>query len=628
MIIFDLESDGLLPEMTKVHCLSHLDRDTQEHLIHDPASVTPLEDTLRKLQEADILCGHNVIGFDIPALGKLYPWFAPKGKVRDTMVWARVAYPDVKNQIDFALWRKGKLPGKLIGSHSLKAWGYRLGVNKGDFGETTDWRHWTPEMSTYCKQDVVVTHKLVQHLEKLGIPEECLELEHQVQTIISRQERHGVGFDVAKAQALYREIKGKQEKLLAEIQKNFKPFWTAKASDRLKPFVPKKNNSTMGYIEGAACTRVKLVEFNPGSAQHIYQYLIKHFGWKPTEFTEKSLASPYIQSLTGNEHEPKIDDVILKALPFPEAKPLAEYQMLCKRLGQLSEGKQAWLKKVTPAGRIHGSVNTNGAVSGRMTHFDPNLGQVPNNHAPYGPECRGLFIGDLVGCDAEGLELRCLGHFLARYDGGSFGKAVVEGDKAQGTDAHSMNAKALGCTRDTGKTYIYGLIYGAGMEKLGSILAEDDNYKDFSGSTEKLGRNTHKKLMENFPALKKLTDAVKEVAKTRKWLKGLDGRKVPCRSPHSALNTLLQGAGALVMKKALCILDDALQYCGYTPGTDYEFVLNIHDEFQAERLNPEVGKEFIGQLAKDAITAAGDYYGFRCRLDGEYKLGMSWAETH
>lgn len=347
-------------------------------------------------------------------------------------------------------------------------------------------------------------------------------------------------------------------------------------------------------------TKLKIVEFNPASRDHITNRLIKRYGWNPTVFTDGG--------------KPKVDEKVISNLTYPEVPAILDYLLVDKLLGMLSEGKQAWLKKEMN-GRIYGSVNTGGAVTGRCTHSNPNLAQVPKVGKPFGKECRSLFEPTkgmvLVGCDASGLELRCLAHYMARWDKGAYAKVILEGD------IHSVNQQAAGLpTRDNAKTFIYGFLYGAGDRKIGSIIK----------GTEREGKKLRAKFLRNLPALGNLVTEVKKTAKERGWLRGLDGRRLHVRHMHAALNTLLQSAGALVMKMALVIADWLLQAEGLTPGVDYEFVLNIHDEMQAEVVPHKA--EMVGEILASAIHAAGQFFNFRCPLAGEFKTGANWAETH
>lgn len=591
-MLFDIETNALeLEEITKLHTMTVYDYETDTFTRFDKEEVT---EGVELLAQADVVVGHNIINFDIPVIQKFFPWFQP-AKIVDTLVWTRLVYPDIKD-IDIGLFKKGRIPGELIGRHSLEAWGHRLGEYKDDFGKTTDWQEWSQEMSDYCEQDVRVTKKLFEKLRQKGVSEEALKLEHDVAHIIKRQVDNGFPFDVEKAEALYVKLLSRREELEKKLVDTFGSWYEPDG----EPRVPKVSNRKLGIVKGAAYTKIKLVTFNPASRVHIAKRLQYLYGWEPKEFTPSG--------------QPKVDESVLSELDYPEAKLLAEYMMIQKRIGQLAEGDKAWLKLVKN-GRIHGEVITNGAVTGRMTHNNPNVAQVPAVSVPYGRECRELFKPRdgwvQVGCDASGLELRCLAHYMARYDDGAYAKVLLEGD------IHTENQKAAGLpTRDNAKTFIYAFLYGAGNEKLGSIV----------GGGKNAGARLRRRFLNRLPALKKLTDQVKETAKRRGYLIGLDKRHLKVRSLHSALNTLLQSAGAIIMKKALVILDEDLQAKGFVPGEDYEFLANIHDEWQME-CRPEIAEE-VGKTAAEAIRKAGEYFKFRCPLDGEYKIGKNWAETH
>ena len=598
-VVFDLETNGFVDYLTKIHTVTFCDLDTNEYVTYDRDDTYKIVDIL---QNADEIIGHNIIGFDIPAIQKLYPSFKPKGKVTDTLVLARLAWNDIK-AADLGRVSKGVLESKLIGSHSLKAYGQRLGLLKGSFGEDTDWKEWSQSMSDYCVQDVRVTVALYNKIIEKQLSPQAVELEHKVATIISRQQRYGFLFDIEKANLLYGELVQLKENIHRELLSIF-PIWYS----RVEVKTPDKDTKRVKglpcptyYYKGASFTKLKLNTFNPGSRDHIAYWLKKKYDWKPLEFTPSG--------------KPKIDEQVLVTLEYSEATKLAQYFLLDKRLGQLSEGTQGWLRTVKSDSRIHGSVNTNGAVTGRMTHSSPNVAQVPSASSPYGDRCRELFCvpkgKKLVGCDASGLELRCLAHFMAKYDDGAYAKEILEGD------IHSANQEAAGLpTRNTAKTFIYAFLYGAGDEKIGSIVS--------GGAAE--GKKLKSKFFKKIPAIKKLVDTVQAVSQTKGFLKGLDGRTLPIRSSHAALNVLLQSAGALIMKQSLVILDEDLQSLGYIPGKHYEFVANIHDEFQIE-VNKDIA-EIVGKVAQEAIRKAGDTFEFRCPLDGEFNIGNNWYETH
>jgi DNA polymerase I-like protein with 3'-5' exonuclease and polymerase domains len=452
-------------------------------------------------------------------------------------------------------------------------------------------------MDDYCAQDVEVTTTLWNLLMSKGFSEESIQLEHDVAPIIERQTRYGFLFNQEKARKLEETLVARRSELADKLREAFPP-WEVKDGPL---FIPKRDNKARGYIKGVPVQKYKTLVFNPASRDHIASRLIATHKWKPTQFTDSG--------------KPKVDETTLEGLPYPEIPLLVEYLTVEKRLGQLSEGKQAWFKVVKKDGRIHGRVTQNGAVTGRMTHSNPNVAQVPAVGAPYGAECRELFCvppgKKQVGADASGLELRCLAHFMARWDSGAYAKVILEGD------IHSVNQEAAGLpTRNNAKTFIYAFLYGAGDEKIGSII----------GKGRTAGKALKEKFLKGLPALNSLLVAVKGKAGKHGYLLGLDGRKLHIRSDHAALNTLLQSAGAVVMKKGLVILDRDLQEQGFVPGVHYEFVANVHDEWQVE-CDEDIA-EIVGKAATAAIRKAGDHFGFRCPLDGEYKVGDNWKDCH
>jgi len=322
-IVCDLESNGLLDQLTTIHCLAiHSLDDGAVLSCADQPGYVPIAEGLRIVQAAERSYWHNGINFDIPALRKVYPSFTlDESKVRDTLLMARLRFAHIKES-DFKRWRQHKLPGNLIGRHSLEAWGYRLGLRKGDYGKSTDWAVWTPEMSAYCVGDIAVTVKLVNMLRQQKISPEAIDTEHQLGWYLAQQERNGVPFDMAKATTLAATLAGRRaelESILADVFGS----WEVDC----KPFTPKRDNRTLGYKKGVPVIKKKTITFNPKSRQHIANRLTALYGWQPTEFTESG--------------EPEMNDATLKGLDFPALPELVECLLVSKRLGQLSEGKQA-----------------------------------------------------------------------------------------------------------------------------------------------------------------------------------------------------------------------------------------------------------------------------------------------
>ncbi len=568
-IVLDIETNLA---HDKIHLVVTKDIDTGEVRTWKAASNLP-----EFLKDASLIVMHNGISFDAPVLNRLWKTKIRSSQVYDTLIVSRLLDPSREN------------------GHSLEAWGQTLGFHKIDYAAVWQWMMDRKEayagecfdspidslLEHYCIRDVEVTAKLFVRLSsdvvEKQFSQESVELEHRVAQIISEQERNGFKLDQIYATCLLTDIKSKVAGIYEQMQQRWPPVTVERFSDktgkRLKDSV---------------------VTFNPGSRQQIGERL-KELGWKPKEFTE-----------TG---QPKVDETILANIKIPEAQVIAEYLMLQKRISQI----ESWMEAVGKDGRVHGKVITNGAVTGRMTHSSPNMAQIPNAGSIYGPECRECWTVEdgnvLVGCDASGLELRMLAHYM---EDEAYVRTVCEGSSKDGTDVHTVNQRAAGlATRDNAKTFIYAFLYGAGDAKIGSIV----------GGSAKDGEKLKAKFLAKTPALAKLLGRIKKSA-ARGFCKGLDGRCIWIRSEHAALNSLLQGAGAIVMKKALVLFDDKREANNWP----VKYVANVHDEFQME-CPKEIADE-VGKAARLSIIEAGEFYKLRCPLDGEYKIGRNWRETH
>jgi DNA polymerase I-like protein with 3'-5' exonuclease and polymerase domains len=568
-IVLDIETNLA---HDKIHFVVTKDIDTGEVRTWKAASNLP-----EFLKDASLIVMHNGISFDAPVLNRLWKTKIRSSQVYDTLIVSRLLDPSREN------------------GHSLEAWGNTLGFHKIDYAAVWQWMMDRKEsyagecfdspidslLEHYCIRDVEVTAKLFVRLSsdvvEKQFSQESVELEHRVAQIISEQERNGFKLDQIYATCLLTDIKSKVAGIYEQMQQRWPPVTVERFSDktgkRLKDSV---------------------VTFNPGSRQQIGERL-KELGWKPKEFTE-----------TG---QPKVDETILANIKIPEAQVIAEYLMLQKRISQI----ESWMEAVGKDGRVHGKVITNGAVTGRMTHSSPNMAQIPNAGSIYGPECRECWTVEdgnvLVGCDASGLELRMLAHYMK--DEG-YVRTVCEGSSKDGTDVHTVNQRAAGlASRDNAKTFIYAFLYGAGDAKIGSIV----------GGSARDGTKLKAKFLAQTPSLAKLLERVGRQA-AKGWVPGLDGRRIWVRSEHAALNSLLQGAGAIVMKKALVIFDDKRKANKWP----VKYVANVHDEAQLEC--PKDIAEEVGKAFRQSIIEAGEFYKLRCPLDGEYKIGRNWRETH
>lgn len=574
-VITDIETDGLLDTATKFWCGWIYNSETDEY-----KGYTDINDYWNAINWFGCnnynIVFHNGIRFDAPCLKKLMGsrfLFDPRDCVIDTLVLARLIYANIKDT-DIGLIRSGRLPKALYGSHSLKAYGYRMGELKGTYGEQEDaWDKFTPEMYEYNKQDVVVTLKLFQKLMAKGYPLKAIQLEHDIAWVMAKQERNGFVFDKDQATKLYSELAGKRQVLYENLVSKG-GSWTVYKGDKIY----KRDNAKRGIKAGVPYPQYEEVTFNPNSRQHIAKVLMDR-GWEPTEMTP-----------TG---APKVDEETLKtAKGIDLTEDILEYLLINKRIAQLAEGDNAWLKlmKEDPDGytRIHGSVNPNGAVTGRATHAYPNVAQVPAGRSPYGEECRSLFRVPTgwyeAGIDASGLELRCFAHFLYPYDHGEYVNEILNGD------IHTHNQKMAGLpTRDQAKTMIYCMMYGGGDGKLGEVI----------NGTAKDGKALKERFFNAVPAYKELcSDIERTLITSSEWvggvnkvtwrkrvhpdnsnlsithsILGLDRRVVYVRSPHSALNTLLQSAGALICKKWVCLVEENMRKAGYKHGWDGDFAM-------------------------------------------------------
>ena len=568
----DIETDGI--DATVVWCISVHNIDTDEVTTFAGSCLELFKDWVQR--EADCLIFHNGIAFDVPVLKRLLDVDFSGVKIEDTMVMSQLYKP------------------RLDGGHSLAAWGDRLGFEKGDH---SDWSKMSDEMLEYCIRDTKVTTKLYKYLVNSNLSEDAKELEYQTKKHCSLQEKTGWFFDIKGAIDLLVEINDDLRLAEEEVHKTFVPLPVWQSKTPVKNRFTKRGQRTKHYQ-----TEVDLEchtnddgdygywtypELNLGSRQQVGRHLM-HYGWKPSVFTETGM--------------PKVDESTLKDVDIPEAKIIARYLMLQKRQSQVS----SWVDEYNyDTRRIHSRVHTMGTVTHRMSSSNPNLQQVTASNKEYGKQMRGLFtVPDgkvIVGADLSGLELRCLAHYMK--DPG-YTEEILSGD------IHTANQKAAGLsTRDESKRFIYAYLYGGGDELIGKIC----------GGGMKLGRKIKQQFLSNTPALAVLRKKIEHASK-KGWIRTLDGRRVYVRSPHSALNFLLQSAGSIIAKRAWVIFHSlAYQF-------DYKQLGVIHDEIQIE-CDP-TDAEVIGKLVVQAMEETTDYYKLNCPITGEYKVGKSWDETH
>lgn len=554
-----------------------------------------------------VYVAHNGITFDFQAISDILGFTVTPEQQVDTLVISRLFRPQREN------------------GHSLEAWGVRCKVEKSKF---SDFSKFSLEMLSYCEQDTLVNVHTLNWLEKekeaWGFSSTSIRLEHKVQEIIHRQEKHGFYLDRTRATKLLANTAKRLKEVELEMYKVFVPQPTLDRVMKQK-YKKDKSISPVGmkpaftalkaagmqpseYLLGQDVAYLTLEDFNLGSTKQVAERLIE-IGWQPTNMTPTGL--------------PKIDEDSLApfAAEFPQVGLLSEYLMVRSRNSLATQ----WLDAVDDKGYVHGRVYTMGAITGRFTHQDPNMANVPAVGAPYGEECRGCWtVKDkenyrLVGCDASSLELRMLCHYMEDED---YTQAAVAGD------IHALNMVAFGFCKDPveyakadpkgfkeyrnlSKRLLYAILYGAGDRKVGSIV----------GKSTKQGKELKENLFTGIPKFGKLVRTMVEQSHNG-YVWGIDGRRIWTRSEHGALNTLLQGGGAVVCKLWMCYIHKRAK----AAGLDFQQCVQVHDEYQFEVLKDHT--EAFGLVTKAAMKDVEKFLKMKCPLDSEFKIGLTWAECH
>ena len=422
-------------------------------------------------------------------------------------------------------------------------------------------------------------------MEPLSKLPQWIQMEHEVAQILTNQQDYGWHFDEQSAWELESSLREELQQIEATLRGRFPLIPGAK-------FTPRRDNSTAGYVKGAEFTRLK--DFNPGSRDHIAFILSNYYQWKPTKLTP-----------TG---KPIIDEVVLKEIGSEVSMMFLRLMTIQKQLGFLSSGANAWLKLVTND-RIHHHCSV-ATVSHRCAHRSPNLGQVPSDST-----FRKLFTATpgqvMVGADLSGIELRMLGHYLSRYDGGRYCDILLNGD------IHQVNADAMGVSRREVKTISYAMLYGAGALKIG--LTYDDQLSETKA--KKKGAELQEAFISAIDGYGSLLAAVKKAAE-RGYIKAIDGRQIDVASPHKALNALLQSSSAVIAKRWMLINQETIKSTNIAARQ----LAFIHDELQFD-----CSKEHAEQLSTSLVfsaAAAGEYYNLRIPIGAEAKIGRDWSEVH
>lgn len=568
---FDIECNGLnevtkgkeyVKEADKILCISLYDIDTKQSFLFFDNNISKGIDMLRK---ASLIIGHNIFAYDIPLIERFYGPLnkKPYTEVFDTILVSRLMWPEKMTC---------PLPN---GSHSLKAWGLYLREEKTEYVGT--WDTYNYNMGKYCVQDSVVGAAIYAHqvyLPFLKQYEHAVKLEHEVSDIIRKQVETGFSFSVVEARNLEANLMVEKSIIEDNMRRVFPDITT-------KRFSIKTGKELKENIE----------VFNPGSRQQIASRLTEKYGWVPPE-TEK-----------GN---PQVSEEVLLSLSYPESAILCDYFSKVKLMSQVSD----WIQRaaISRDNKVHGSINTLGAVTGRMTSKEPNMQQVTKDS-----RVRSLFLPSkgrvLVGADLKGLELRMLAHYLHNKDKGIYSSVVCQGD------IHDHNKKAMLLDdREVAKTAIYCFLYGGGDEKFAKTI------NTTTGNARKIKNN----LLTNIPGLKLLIQECKDQSNSDGSVYPFSFRPIPVRKEHAALNTLLQSSGAIVSKVWLTLANKSL--IEKFKESEFSWVANVHDEVQVE-CNKDIAKE-VGAIILKAAIDAGLFLKCLCPIEANFRIGNTWAETH
>ncbi|NOR58443.1 MAG: hypothetical protein GQ474_07970 [Sulfurimonas sp.] len=578
---FDLESNGLLYEADRIHCLCIVDSEGGEYSY----TGANIKKGLKKLWGYDTVVAHNGLTFDFPLITKLYGGEFKNPK--DTMIWSRMLEPD------------------RLGGHSIEQYAKEYGMQKVG-KDITDWSVLTDEMLDRCMNDARVGMKIYQALENRITSEwtEAVELEEDIAKIHAQQVLNGVGFDLEAANRLSEELEGViaalEEKIYADIPLRAEKLLTTitapfKRDGTYQKKVADWYGEDCDYVWGSF-NRFEFSQLNLASPKQVKAFLLTQ-GWKPVEFT------PTGDGKLTEESYPSIRGEVGKLIA--ERNVLIHRRNMVKNINKKGE-KKGFVHNVRSDGRITADAITLGAATGRYAH--KGIANLPRVTTSYGEEIRALFIVPedkvQIGWDLSGIENRIAAHYLYRSDGGKFAKEVLDGD------FHQTTADAIGITRDEAKTFRYMVLYGASPKKIAATM----------GWSADRAKAVYAAFWKKEYLLKRIQTQLKSAWKSTKSIKGLDGRRLYPRSDHSILNFLFQSAAAIVFKRAIVILNKKLE------GVDYKRLITYHDECQEEARPEDV--DYIIEQVIAACKEAGEYYNLHVPIECEAKTGKNWAECH
>ena len=592
MIVLDIETDGLRP--TKIWTCVCLEPKSGNFIIFYEESKEACKEFLEK---QDLIIAHNGINFDFPVLKKLWDVDIKVSQVYDTIVASRLADP------------------KRESGHSLKEWGKKLGVYKDHY---EDWSKLTDEMVDYCKQDCRVCWAIYNRVrdELAGFSPYSVKIEMRSQWILSKQHYNGFDFDMDAAIALKNQMESEYFVLINRIREAFPP-----RKHLIGTYTARRKKD--GTFTAKSAEIIMRPNVEPTDTKDVYNV------WEEKEFIIDSPSeirerlAPYWHPVIWNkptktgEITAKVCDTNLETVGDDAPEAIKDI-VKCKILKSRSTLVQSFIDACWEDGRVHGDVISCGASSHRMAHRNPNTANIASPKSLYGSECRALFKAPegrvIVGCDLAGIQLRAMAHYCNDQE---LTKQILEGDihihmaKIYGLIPEGADEVATKKGRTRGKTVTYAILMGAGAAKIGQLV----------GGDAKLGKDIMGRLEKGIHGWSKFKAQIETRAKVG-WFPALDGRRVKLPNAHLGMSFYLQSFEQAIIKLAMYKYHQKLKKL----GIDFKQVAVVHDEFQVEC--NEADAELVGKTICESMTEAGEALKSRIRIDGEYKVGKNWLETH
>lgn len=606
-LVYDIETDGL--QASKIHCIVAYNLDTDYIYKYADAEGYHgnIQDGVNLLAGAELLVGHNIIGFDNRVVDDLYNTSLNEKRVYDTWVMSQT------------------LRYKRSHRHGLAGWGEHLGNKKIDFDE---WEKFTPEMMKYCVQDVKVNVDIYKRLldeytkiySKNPKIKEGLQIEHDTAKFNAAVRTKGWNFDIVKAIESQKQM---QDRMKMIEDKVHPLLGTRIVFIDKEPKTPKyKKDGTynantcriltehLGYTvkptdthvmaPGTEFRRSREEQITLGSMELVKEWLLNN-GWKPDEYQKKKIGFEWVT--TG----PKLTTTSLQK-QGPIGTMIDEYYTIRNREAVI----RGWIESLRD-NRLHGNMWTIGTPTFRCRHEV--IVNLPAVTASWGKALRELLIADdghvIVGADSSGNQLRGLCHYVSNP---SFTREVIYGDQ------HQRNAESLGCSRPLAKNYLYAYLFGAGDAKLGQVLTGKANAS--------VGKASRVKFAKGIKGLEELRNKLSKTWKNTSysqgdgWFPALDGRPVFCPSEHQALNYLLQSAEGITCKAALSYSMKKIK----EEGLRAEPRLFYHDEI-AYQSHPD-DAERVGEILQQSFKEAPKLFDVECMDGGDYVIGKDYSDVH